>query len=103
MEAGVNVLVALVPYVLAAVVVWIVFVVRGVSKGWLANAGTPTEAGVAWAAVNAVEQLFFDQEGEFKYDAAAEFFARYFPDLDDAKVRMWLEAAVKQMNDAQAE
>jgi hypothetical protein len=92
------VLSGLVPYVLLAVVVWIVWVGRSEAHEWLSKSGDTKEAGIAWAAVTAVEQLFFSQDGTFKKAAALEFFKKYFPNIEEEKANMWIESAVNMMN-----
>jgi hypothetical protein len=98
MSEGIAVLVSLIPYVILAAVVWVAWVGLGVARNWVATAGETKEAGIAWAAVTAVEQLFFSQDGSFKKAQAIEFFKKYFPAMDEETANMWIESAVNMMN-----
>lgn len=56
---------------------------------------------VAYAAVLAVEQMFFDKDGDFKLQQALDYVKAVFPNVDVNQARMWIEAAVMSMNESQ--
>jgi len=97
---GLEALVALIPYVLGVALVVAVFIGLGLLRKWRDGATLPTEEMIAWAAVMAVEQMFFDKDGVFKKAEAKKFMLVYFPALDDSQLDMWIESAVKLMNDS---
>lgn len=94
-----DALVSLAPYVIVVAVIVAAFVGLKLLRGWRDGAISPTEEMVAWAAVTAVEQMFFDKDGAFKKEEAKKFIRAYYPNLDEVQLDMWIESAVKLMND----
>lgn len=96
-------LLAVVPFMLVMIAVFGLYVVYNAAKAFQkANPATPGFGldDLAWMAVTGVEQMFFDKEGEFKFDKAFEFVKRYAVNADDTMIQFAIESAVKLMNSA---